>query len=367
MCPSGGTCSSGGGAIRYEDRRRPDRRAQRRSVLWRWRPCRDVGLAGTAMRVPRDRRRYLRGGEQRGKALGHRLIDSLEEMAALGQERADGVTHRRNRSRTCRACERIDALHAAPVSGRSGSVGTVTTAIEVEDLSKSYGDLRAVDGVSFSVEPGEVFAILGPNGPESPPRSRSSRDTAVATADGFRPRGRPHRGGRAFRNRIGIVLQEAGVDKELTVRETLDLYSTASPVAGASRRSSRWSNSPTSSTNASPVSLVGSNDESISRSASSAPDVLFSTSRPPDSTRCPPAELGTGARSRRQRHHHRAHHPLPRRGRGTRRSPHRDGRGHSRRSGTPSHCATRSVRRPSSGCAPHHRRFARRPSRSASW
>ena len=196
--------------------------------------CGDGAHVGTE--AQRERRRKLRGtafgirrgGEQRGKALGHRLIDSLEEMAALGQERADGVTHRRNRSRTYRACERIDALHAAPVSGRSGSVGTVTTAIEVEDLSKSYGDLRAVDGVSFSVEPGEVFAILGPNG--------AGKSTTVEILEGHRRRdsGRvsvlgvdPTEGGRAFRNRIGIVLQEAGVDKELTVRETLDLYSTA--------------------------------------------------------------------------------------------------------------------------------------------
>ncbi|NDH96131.1 MAG: ABC transporter ATP-binding protein, partial [Actinobacteria bacterium] len=100
--------------------------------------------------------------------------------------------------------------------------------MEVEDLSKSYGDLRAVDGVSFSVEPGEVFAILGPNG--------AGKSTTVEILEGHRRRdsGRvsvlgvdPTEGGRAFRNRIGIVLQEAGVDKELTVRETLDLYSTA--------------------------------------------------------------------------------------------------------------------------------------------
>ncbi|MDH3734617.1 MAG: ATP-binding cassette domain-containing protein, partial [Gemmatimonadota bacterium] len=36
--------------------------------------------------------------------------------------------------------------------------------IEVRDLSKRYGDVVAVDGVSFDVEPGQVFCLLGPNG-----------------------------------------------------------------------------------------------------------------------------------------------------------------------------------------------------------
>ena len=104
----------------------------------------------------------------------------------------------------------------------------MTTAIEVTDLTKRYGENRAVDGVSFSVDAGEVFAILGPNG--------AGKSTTVEILEGHRQRDGgavsvlgvdPDTGGRAFRDRIGIVLQEAGVDKELTVRETLDLYSTA--------------------------------------------------------------------------------------------------------------------------------------------
>ncbi|MEM8708729.1 MAG: ABC transporter ATP-binding protein [Actinomycetota bacterium] len=104
----------------------------------------------------------------------------------------------------------------------------MTNAIEVDALTKTYGDHRAVDGVSFSVEPGEVFAILGPNG--------AGKSTTVEILEGHRRRDGgsvsvlgvdPADGGQAFRDRIGIVLQEAGVDKELTVRETLDLYSTA--------------------------------------------------------------------------------------------------------------------------------------------
>ena len=43
-------------------------------------------------------------------------------------------------------------------------MGTSVSAIEVENLHKAYGDLKAVDGLSLDVEEGEVFGLLGPNG-----------------------------------------------------------------------------------------------------------------------------------------------------------------------------------------------------------
>ncbi len=104
----------------------------------------------------------------------------------------------------------------------------MSPAIEVTDLTKRYGDVRAVDGVSFSVEQGEVFAILGPNG--------AGKSTTVEILEGHRQRDGgavsvlgidPSKGGREYRDRVGIVLQSAGIDKELTVREVLDLYSRA--------------------------------------------------------------------------------------------------------------------------------------------
>ena len=53
-------------------------------------------------------------------------------------------------------------------------------AIEVSDLRKSYGDLEAVRGVSFSVERGEVFGLLGPNG--------AGKTTTVEILEGYRRR-----------------------------------------------------------------------------------------------------------------------------------------------------------------------------------
>lgn len=98
-------------------------------------------------------------------------------------------------------------------------------AIEVEDLYKSYGTFNAVRGVSFTVQEGEVFALLGPNG--------AGKTTTLEILEGHRRRSGgtvsvlgvdPEIGGRALRERIGIVLQSAGIDAELSVREAVSLY-----------------------------------------------------------------------------------------------------------------------------------------------
>jgi ABC-type multidrug transport system ATPase subunit len=98
-------------------------------------------------------------------------------------------------------------------------------AITVSNLHKHYGDLRAVDGVSFSVEAGEVFALLGPNG--------AGKTTTVEILEGHRRRTSgsvevlgfdPETGGREYRERIGIVLQESGFEEDFTVQELIQLY-----------------------------------------------------------------------------------------------------------------------------------------------
>jgi ABC-2 type transport system ATP-binding protein len=95
------------------------------------------------------------------------------------------------------------------------------TAISVRGLRKSYGPLEAVRGVDFDIEEGEVFGLLGPNGAGKTTtveilegyRSRDAGDVAVLGHDPGRP-------GRDFRERIGVVLQQAQLWPNLTVRET---------------------------------------------------------------------------------------------------------------------------------------------------
>ncbi len=102
---------------------------------------------------------------------------------------------------------------------------TSDAAIETRGLRKSYGALEAVRGVDLRVAPGETFALLGPNG--------AGKTTIVEILEGHRVRsagevsvlGRdPAAGERAFKERIGIVLQSAGVDPFLSVEETLNLF-----------------------------------------------------------------------------------------------------------------------------------------------
>ncbi len=98
-------------------------------------------------------------------------------------------------------------------------------AIRVRGLRKSYGAVEAVAGVDFDVATGEVFGFLGPNG--------AGKTTTVEILEGYRSRSAgevevlghdPARGERALRERIGIVLQETGVERFLKVAEVLELY-----------------------------------------------------------------------------------------------------------------------------------------------
>jgi len=92
----------------------------------------------------------------------------------------------------------------------------------VTGLRKSYGPFDAVKGIDFQVDEGEILALLGPNG--------AGKTTTVEILEGFRTRDGgdvsvlgvdPATGGRGFRERIGIVLQETGLERYLTTREML--------------------------------------------------------------------------------------------------------------------------------------------------
>jgi ABC-2 type transport system ATP-binding protein len=98
-------------------------------------------------------------------------------------------------------------------------------AIEVHDLRKSYGENLAVGGVSFDVRRGEVFCLLGPNG--------AGKTTIVEILEGYRTRTSgearvlgidPATSARTLREQVGIVLQQCGVQPDLSVYELVEMY-----------------------------------------------------------------------------------------------------------------------------------------------
>jgi ABC-2 type transport system ATP-binding protein len=99
------------------------------------------------------------------------------------------------------------------------------SAIVVDDMRKSYGENEAVRGISFEIKEGEVFGLLGPNG--------AGKTTTVEILEGYRERdgGRvdvlgfdPARAEEAYRERIGVVLQQSQLTPNLTVAETHRMF-----------------------------------------------------------------------------------------------------------------------------------------------
>jgi ABC-2 type transport system ATP-binding protein len=97
--------------------------------------------------------------------------------------------------------------------------------IEVSDLRKNYGSLKAVDGISFSVKQGEVFGLLGPNG--------AGKTTTIEIMEGLRERDGgdvkilgldPWNNGYAVHKKIGVIPQEFTFMEKTTPREAILYY-----------------------------------------------------------------------------------------------------------------------------------------------
>src|SRR5215468_7338609 len=118
----------------------------------------------------------------------------------------------------------IDSL-TDTTSATEMSPGRSAPAIEAHDLVKTYGGkVRALDGLSFTVEAGVIFALLGPNGAGKSTTIKilntlSSPDSGSARVAGFDVLKEPER----VRRAIGCVAQKSGVDPEATGRENLTL------------------------------------------------------------------------------------------------------------------------------------------------
>jgi ABC-2 type transport system ATP-binding protein len=104
----------------------------------------------------------------------------------------------------------------------------------VQNLQKRYGDVEAVKDISFKVEPGELFGLLGPNGSGKTTTIRclctlSTPDAGKIEVSGISVIDNP----RAARRRLGYVAQEVALDKMLTGRELLQLQAALYHLPGS--------------------------------------------------------------------------------------------------------------------------------------
>jgi ABC-2 type transport system ATP-binding protein len=97
--------------------------------------------------------------------------------------------------------------------------------IHVENLTKVFGEMKAVDQVSFHVDKGEIFAFLGPNGAGKTTTIKMLTTLLAPTSgtlriDGLDPQTQPHE----VRKRFGIVFQDPSLDGDLTAYENMELH-----------------------------------------------------------------------------------------------------------------------------------------------
>lgn len=97
--------------------------------------------------------------------------------------------------------------------------------IRAEDLAKRFGEIRAVDGVSFEVRSGEIYGLLGPNGAGKTTTMSMiagllAPDAGRITFDGVDLAADPI----LFKSRLGVVPQEVAIYEELTARENLHFW-----------------------------------------------------------------------------------------------------------------------------------------------
>ncbi|WP_257348345.1 ABC transporter ATP-binding protein [Pseudalkalibacillus decolorationis] len=106
----------------------------------------------------------------------------------------------------------------------------MSSVIQVENLSKSYGDTKAVQGISFTVQKGEIFGIIGPNG--------AGKTTTIEMLEGVRKPDsgkidvlglEPSRQLRKLNERIGVQFQATSIQKKMKVKEALDLFESFYP------------------------------------------------------------------------------------------------------------------------------------------
>ncbi len=132
-------------------------------------------------------------------------------------------------------------MNASPATGapRAERAAPISAgpAIEVADLSFSYGDRRALSAVQFTIAHGEIFGFLGPNGGGKSTLFRLLSTLVPIQSGTARILGYDLRGAtQALRRKIGVVFQSPSLDGKLTVAENLAIHGNLYGMRGARLR-----------------------------------------------------------------------------------------------------------------------------------
>ena len=188
----------------------------------------------------------------------------------LAAHRRGGVRAALRRRRSCVPISSF-RTRAVPPSGRGGR-GYRAGMIEAHGLTKDYGDKRAVDGLSFTVQPGIVTGFLGPNGSGKSTTMRLILGLDAPTAGEVTVNGKPYREHAAPLHEVGALLEARSVHTGRTAyKHLLALAQTHGSRAAASTRWSSWSGSRRSR---------GSGRHVLARDGAAARDRLRAARRP---------------------------------------------------------------------------------------
>ncbi len=111
--------------------------------------------------------------------------------------------------------------------------------IEINDLTKTYGAVTAVNGITLKIEKGEVFGLLGPNGAGKTTLIKVLTLLCRPDSGAFTLAGLDASSARAIKGLVGVMPQENNLDRELTARENLLIYGMLHGLDGLERRIER--------------------------------------------------------------------------------------------------------------------------------
>src|SRR5919109_218403 len=146
------------------------------------------------------------------------IVKERQEMLAEAKREAERIVKEARERQT----QLVSQQEVTRRAGRPKSADITPAVLELRDLARTYGDVVALDGVSFSVPAGQMFGFVGPNGAGKTTTMRIVLGVLEPDAGEVRWRGRPVDD--ELRRRIGYMPEERGLYPKMRVRDQLEYF-----------------------------------------------------------------------------------------------------------------------------------------------